>query len=312
MKNFGKNSAITISVISLALGLMGPISAFAVAATAPGLGAAATFSVLAGPSITADGSGATISGDLGVSPGNTKTGTWTHTGGSDYLGNSTAADAMSAAVAAWNTMGSSGGTAWNPASDNNPLPGLYTRSGDATFPGTTPLTLNGSATDVWIFQINSSLTFTGTINLTGGAQACNVFWRVAQDATINGAPGNTFVGTLIAGNAASLVGGVTVDGRIFARNAALSTAGVTKITGPTCATASAVVASGSSHSTKYFGDINVVKLVINDNGGTKTVSDFPLCCKQCGSSAICRQNAGCFWYYQLLFCNRQIRCNRSF
>jgi len=171
-------------------------------------------------------------------------------------------------------MGSSGGTAWNPAVVNPTLTaGLYTRDGDATFGST--LTLNGSATDVWIFQINSSLTFTdeATIVLTGGAQACNVFWRVASSATINGASGKTFVGTLIANSSVSLIGGATVNGRMMALTGTLSTAGITRITGPTCTTIVPPVSGGSRPIT---GTITVVKNVINDNGGTKTATDFKL------------------------------------
>jgi len=228
MKQINKNSIATIITASLVLGLMGPFTALAVTATAPNLGTASTFSVI-GVTLTADGSGATISGDLGAT---TKTGTWTHTGGIDYLAGA-AAGALSAATAAWTTMGSGGGTAWNPVTDISPAPGLWTRSGDATFSNT--LTLNGSATDVWIFQINSSLTFTGTVNLTGGAQACNVYWRIASDATINsGGALSKFVGTLIANGNVSTVGGVTVDGRLMSNTGTLSTAGVTSITGPTC------------------------------------------------------------------------------
>lgn len=261
MKKFNKNSIGTAFVASVIIGFALPIAAFAATATASSLGTAASFSVMAGSSMTADGSGATISGDLGISPGSTKNGTWTHTGGSDFFAGA-AAGAMADAVTAWNNMSAAnqpGGTTWS----LNPTPaaGLWVAASSATFSGT--LTLNGSATDVWIFQITDSLTFTGTVNLTGGAQACNVYWRVAQDATINsGGAGSKFVGTLIAGNAVSLVGGATVDGRMIARNAALTTAGVTSITGPTCAPATAT--------------LTVTKTVNNTHGGTKVVANFPL------------------------------------
>jgi len=244
------------------------MTAFAVTATAPDLGTAASFSVFAGSAMTADGSGATVSADLGVNPGLSVSGPWTHTGGKNYFGTGgRSGTAKTDATAAWTAMGSSGGTAWDPVVDISPLPGLYTRSGDATFSNT--LTLNGTATDVWIFQINSSLTFTGTVSLTGGASACNVFWRIASDATINGAPGNSFAGTLIANSNVSLVSGATVVGRMMALTGTLSTAGATSITG--CASPSPLSGGGSQ-----VGNINVVKTVINDSGGTKTVADFPL------------------------------------
>ena len=275
MRKFNKYSIIIAFVLFFVLGFTGPITTFAVTAVAPSLGTASTFSAL-GVTLTADGSGATISGDLGAT---TKTGIWTHAGGSDYLG-AAAAGAISDATNAWNTMGSTGGTAWDPAADFSPAPGLYTRSGDATFSGT--LTLNGSATDVWIFQINSSLTFTGTVNFTGGAQPCHVFWRIASDATINsGGVDTKFAGTLIANGNVSLVGGPTVDGRIMALTGTLSTAGITNITVPTCASAPTptctlsasptTVVSGNS-STLTWATANAATLNINNGIGSVALS----------------------------------------
>jgi type VI secretion system secreted protein VgrG len=263
--------SVGVLAVSLALGLATPFTAFAITAIAPDLGTASSFSVFAGSAMTADGSGATISADLGVNPGLSVSGSWTHTGGQNYFGTGgRSGTAKTDATAAWTTMGSTGGTTWDPAvpADMTPVPGLYTRSGDATV--STTLTLNGSATDVWIFQINDSLTFTNaaTVVLTGGASACNVFWRIASSATINGAPGKTFAGTLIANSDVSLVTGATVVGRMMALTGTLSAVGITSISG--CATPAA---SGGN---LQQGNINVVKTVINDSGGTKTVADFPL------------------------------------
>ncbi len=272
MKTLGyKSVSIVASVFSLLLVLMGPSAAHAVVATAPNLGTAASFSVFAGSAMTADGSGATVSADLGVNPGLSVSGSWT-VGGRQYFGTGgLSGTAKTDATAAWTAMGSSGGTAWDPAvpADMTPAPGLYTRSGDATVTGT--LTLNGSATDVWIFQINSSLTFTdaATVVLGSGVSACNVFWRIASDATINGAPGKQFAGTLIANSNVSLVTGATVVGRMMALTGTLSTAGVTNISG--CASSAPSGGGGQE-----YGTINVVKVVVNDSGGTKTIADFPL------------------------------------
>jgi len=266
MKKINK-SLIIVLIAMLTVGLIGPINVFAVTATAPNLGTAASFSVMAGTTMTSAVT-TTVSGDLGLSPADatSRTGSWVVTGTEYFAG--AAAIAKTAASNAWTSMGSTGGTAWNPVTDISPAPGLWTRAGDATFSNT--LTLNGSATDVWIFQISDSLTFTGTVNLTGGAQACNVYWRIASNATINGAPGNKFIGTLIAGSDISLVGGVTADGRMIALTGALTTAGTTTINTLSCASI-IPPASGSSD-----GTITVVKKVINDNIGTKTVADFNL------------------------------------
>src|SRR3989338_1813037 len=85
MKIFNKVSITTAFVASLALGFTGPSVAFATVAVAPNLGTAASFSVFGGSAMTADGSGATVSGDLGVNPGLSASGPWT-VGGSSYFG----------------------------------------------------------------------------------------------------------------------------------------------------------------------------------------------------------------------------------
>jgi uncharacterized repeat protein (TIGR01451 family) len=125
---------------------------------------------------------------------------------------------------------------------------------------------------VWIFQITNDLTFTSaaTVTLGAGVNPCNVYWFIDRTATINGAPGNKFVGTLIANNNVSLVTGVTVIGRVMALTGTLSTAGITNISG--CAAGTAIAAAGLQTN----GTITVIKTVINDNGGTKVAADFPL------------------------------------
>ena len=96
------------------------------------------------------------------------------------------------------------------------------------------LTLSGSATDVFVFQMASTLTV-GAANggacqsviLAGGVLSKNVFWQVGSSATINAPGGCTFVGTVIAsaGVAVSTVGNVgivTVDGRLMSMNASVT------------------------------------------------------------------------------------------
>jgi LPXTG-motif cell wall-anchored protein len=203
-------------------------------ATAPDLGAASSFSVLAALSMSAADPGTTICGDLGLSPGlaSSKTGNWT-VGGSEYFGTGgLSADAQSAALGAFNNLAgqtSNGGWGTSPWS---PPPGVWTATGSPVFTGT--ITLNGGYNDVWVFQISTDFTFSGSVVLEGNVQACHVFWQVARDATI--AKDSSFSGTLIASRDVNLVSGATVNGRIISLNGALTTDGNT-ISCPTCKSA---------------------------------------------------------------------------
>jgi hypothetical protein len=112
-------------------------------------------------------------------------------------------------------------------------PGTYT---SASFYDITqgPLTLDaqGDPNASWVFQMGTYLTVgtpsaTESVILTNGAQAKNVFWQVGSAATINGAGGGTFEGTIIsqAGISVSTAGNAaisTVDGRLLALSASVT------------------------------------------------------------------------------------------
>lgn len=218
--------------------LLGPASALA--ASAPALNAAETFSVLAALSMSAAGAGTTVSGDLGLSPGlaASKTGPWV-VGGSEYFGPSSLAfTAQADALTAFNNLAGQASDGTWAASPWSPVPGVWTAALDTTFAGT--ITLNGSSSDVWVFQVGQDMTFSGSVILTGNAQACNVFWQIGRDATI--AVNSAFVGTLIAGRDVTLVSGATVNGRIISLNSSLTTDGNT-ISGPTCPAATPTATS---------------------------------------------------------------------
>jgi len=70
-----------------------------------------------------------------------------------------------------------------------------------------------------------------TIELTNGAQACNVFWRV-DSASINTTA--NFVGTILALNSITVANGATIEGRLLARNGNVTLINDT-ITAPICA-----------------------------------------------------------------------------
>lgn len=95
--------------------------------------------------------------------------------------------------------------------------GLYKWSNNVIIP--TDVTISGSASDVWIFQVAGNLTMSpGTrIILSGGAQPANIFWQVAGQTII----GTTavFNGNILGKTAIVLNTGTTVNGRALAQTA---------------------------------------------------------------------------------------------
>jgi hypothetical protein len=88
------------------------------------------------------------------------------------------------------------------------------------------LTLNaqGDVNAVWIFQIASSLTTVGgaggNIILSGGAQAKNIYWQIGSSATLGGY--TIFKGNILALTSITMGVYSVADGRMLARNGAVS------------------------------------------------------------------------------------------
>jgi hypothetical protein len=219
------------------------------AATSPVLGAAASFSVLAGTAVTNVPTSA-IGGDVGLSPA----------AGSNYAG-LTAAEVLGTIYAVDAT--GPAGSVNNPAllttaktdlvsaydalsaGDNaacttdygavvqdltglSLVPGVYCANA-FTLSGT--LTLSGSG--VWVFRSAATLITSGTANIVGG-DACNVWWRVASSATLG--TNTSLKGNILALTSIGLASGASLDGRALARNGAV-TLDHNAISGPICAAA---------------------------------------------------------------------------
>jgi hypothetical protein len=96
-------------------------------------------------------------------------------------------------------------------------PGLYKWSTGLSI--NTNVTLSGGPNDVWIFEIAGNLTVGNGahVNLSGGAQANNIFWQVAGQATL----GTTSVvnGNILCKTAIVLQTGATLNGRALAQTA---------------------------------------------------------------------------------------------
>jgi hypothetical protein len=83
----------------------------------------------------------------------------------------------------------------------------------------TDVTLLGGANDVWIFQIAGTLGISPTkmVNLSGGAQANNIFWQVAGQTTLGTT--SQFKGIILDQTAIVMQTGATLDGRALAQTA---------------------------------------------------------------------------------------------
>jgi hypothetical protein len=96
-------------------------------------------------------------------------------------------------------------------------PGVYKWGSAVLIPSN--VTLNGSATDIWIFQIAQNLIMANATNvyLTGGALAKNVFWQVSGLVDV----GTTahMEGVVLSQTAIRMKTGSSVNGRLLAQTA---------------------------------------------------------------------------------------------
>lgn len=257
MKKLNKNSTVII-LVAFMLGFTGIItsSMAAYAATTPSLGAAATYGVLA--STYTNTSASTVNGDVGFTTGPAVAPGGTHNNYGSGAPYATAGTDQGSALSNLNAQPCDFnlGAAVDLSSLTQPLaPGVYCSTGAMSI--TTTLTLSGSGT--YIFRADGALNTaaSASVILANGASACDIFWTPTGATTLGA--NTTFAGTVIDNAGITVGANTTWTGRALAFGGTVTT-DTTTITVPACAPAS----------------INVVKTVINDNGRTKGVSDFPL------------------------------------
>jgi hypothetical protein len=196
------------------------------ALTAPSLGSADSFAVLAGSTVTNTGS-SVITGELGVSPGTAVTG---FLPGRVVSGTTHGADA--AAFAAQEAVGSAYNGLVNEACTRDLTgqdlggqgltAGVYCFSSSAQLTGTLTLNAQGNANAVFIFKMGSTLTTASasSVVLTNGGSPGNVFWQVGSSATLGTT--TSFAGNILALTSITVTTGATVTGRTLARNGAVT------------------------------------------------------------------------------------------
>lgn len=253
------------------------------------LGSAGNFGILAASTVT--NTGPTVIGqDLGLSPNDNTSITGFFAidsgpgivNGAIHAADSIAAQAQVDLTIAYNdAAGRSAGVVIIPSGELgglNLIPGLY-RSGISSFAissGNLILDAQGNASATFIFQMPSSslTTISNThVVLAGNANPCNIFWQVGSSATIG--TNSIFKGNILALTSITATTGASLEGRALARNGA-----VTLDSNNVFSSCAALIPPNSTNTTNSTNSINttltVTKVVINDNGGTATLTNFPL------------------------------------
>jgi hypothetical protein len=217
--------ALTTAPASFAL----PVATSASACQSPApLLTAANFNILAASAVTSSGPTIITGGNLGLSPGISVSGFppgMVVLPAMADIADPTAAQAQQDAAAAYNSITGLANGALMPTDLSNLTltPGLYTNPTTETLnTGSVTLDAQGDVNAVFVFQIGTTLTtYSGTqVVLANGAQAKNVFWAIGTSATLGST--STFEGTLIADQSVTVQTGVSITGRVFALNAAVT------------------------------------------------------------------------------------------
>jgi hypothetical protein len=108
-------------------------------------------------------------------------------------------------------------------------PGVYTWTTALSMTG--DITISGSATDTWTFQVQGTLTVAADVDvlLTGGALAKNIVWQVSGATSIG--TSSVFKGIILDQSAITLGVGSTLIGRALAQTA-VNLSGTNTVTAP--------------------------------------------------------------------------------
>jgi len=261
-----------LGIVSLATIVSLVLAGSSRAATSVGLGTADGFAVLAGAGVTNTGP-SVINGDLGTAPtpavtgfGGAPDGT---VNGATHQADALAAQAQSDLTTAYNDAAGQGppNTLATELGGQTLTPGVYD-SESGTFGITGTLTLNGQGDPDAVFIFKTASTLIGasasqvlTIN---GAQPCHLFWQVGSSATLG--TDSAFAGNILALESIQLNSGVTVLGRLLARNASVTLINDT-VTRADCAVPGTVGSGGDSGGGEASGGDNSGAEAAGGSGG---------------------------------------------
>lgn len=213
--------ALTVAIATLAtLAIAGAPSTTLVAADSVDLGDGASFAVFAGTSVVNENNDMSVSGNLGVSPGDTVVGfpPGVVTEGAIHAGDALAASARADFVAAYNDLTSRGPVTTVPTELGGTTkgPGVYSTPGGAfTINGVLTLDAQRDPDAIFVFRTTDlNAAQVSTITLVRGAQINNVYFVLTGSATLG--QWSTFRANVLAQGTVAVSPGAVVFGRLVA------------------------------------------------------------------------------------------------
>jgi hypothetical protein len=290
--------------VMLMVASMVPVAVMAQLAANPppvNLGTAGNFVILTKAGISTTGAGH-ITGDIGVSPvaatyitgfGLIMDASNTFSTSSLVTGRAYASDYTAPTPAKMTTAIGDMQTAFTDAAGRSPSTG-YTElyAGDLTGKTLTRgvykwgtgvlvsaggVTVTGTSTDVWIFQIAQDLTVANgaLVNLGGGARAANIFWQVSGKVTLGTSAGMS--GVILCQTNIAISTGASFNGRALAQTAVTLDANAVTDPGAPSAPANMPTILGSSYNAANAnpGSVGVKVTITGTNFATGVTSlDF--------------------------------------
>lgn len=203
------------------------VDSTALAQSAPSLGTASAFVVLAGSTVTNTGSSA-VAGGVGVSPGTAVIGFppgLVTPPSTIHAADAVAAQAQVDLTTAYDAVAGMATMVDLTGSDLGGLtltPSVYGFTSSAQLTGVLTLDAQGNPDAIFLFKIGSSLTTASgsSVVVINGGSSCNVFWQVGSSATLGTA--TTFGGNILADQSITLNTDARLSGRALARVGAVT------------------------------------------------------------------------------------------
>jgi hypothetical protein len=136
------------------------------------------------------------------------------------------------------------------------------------------VTLSGSSTDVWIFEIAQNLIVTtgAAVNLSGSAQAANIFWQVSGNVSLGTT--SQMSGVMLCQTNIAMNTGASLNGRALAQTAVTLDANAVTDPGSSSSGSNMPTITALSLTTVNRGSVGVKVTVTGSNFTGATLLDF--------------------------------------